>query len=253
MTELLFHYIGDDTAIHRIDPRIKLVALIGNGTAVMAVSPFGLIPLLALCIVSCVSSGLRLRNIIREGRAFLLLIAAIVFLSVVTADSVTQGAVFGGIYSLRLLLVLIFGHLFISTTTVREIRGSVAGLLKPLPFRWTTHLATIIGLVVSFLPVLFDITSATVRALKTRSTAIRRRPFRYTRLLVQSLSVRAFLRVDVKTKAIDARGYTGGAPAGLAPVRRRDLIVLGAVIAVIALSVVLSAVLPHAPLQSPSG
>ena len=202
------------SVLHRLDPRTKQVLLMGLSVASM----WGNLTFLALFTVVmmfCVSAaGLRIRRLILEIRYFLFFLC---FVFGVRAIALTGGwtptlrADAAGealIVCWRLLLVVIMGLLLMSTTRTADIRAALVWYLKPIPVVDEKMAATMVGLVVRFLPVILFQGSEIADAQRARGIERRKNPLIRLMRFTIPLFRRVFLSADELAVAMQARCYS---------------------------------------------
>jgi energy-coupling factor transporter transmembrane protein EcfT len=122
----------------------------------------------------------------------------------VTAEGLAAGALIGW----RLLAVVFLGLIFASTSRPKEIRAAVEKLLAPVPFIPEKQLATMLGLIVRFIPLVFDQAHETIDALKARGLENRKNPIYRLRRLGLPLLRRTILEADQLSLAMEARCFS---------------------------------------------
>ena len=199
---------------HRLDPRTKQALLIGLSLA----SLWGHLIFLTLCTIVmmfCVkAAGLHLRRLIVETRYFLFFLCvvfgvrAIIFTGGWTptlgADAVGEALT----VCWRLLLVVIMGVLLMATTRTAEIRAALVWYLKPVPVVDEKMAATMVGLVVRFLPVILIQGTEIADAQRARGIERRKNPLVRLMRFTIPLFRRVFLSADELAAAMQARCYS---------------------------------------------
>ena len=146
--------------LHRLDPRTKQALLMGLSVA----SLWGNLTFLVLCTVVmmlCVKDAvLHIRRLILEIRYFFFFLCLIFGVRTITFTGgwmpTFRADVAGEALTVcwRLLLVVIMGVLLMATTRTADIRAALVWYLKPIPLVDEKMAATMLGLVVRFLPVI---------------------------------------------------------------------------------------------------
>jgi energy-coupling factor transporter transmembrane protein EcfT len=200
--------------LHRLDPRTKQVLLMGLSVASM----WGNLTFLALFTVVmmfCVSAaGLRIRRLILEIRYFLFFLCfvfgvrAIAFTGGWTPTLRADAAGEALIVCWRLLLVVIMGLLLMATTRSADIRAALVWYLKPIPAVDENMAATMVGLVVRFLPVILFQGAEIADAQRARGIERRKNPLIRLMRFTIPLFRRVFLSADELAAAMQARCYS---------------------------------------------
>ncbi|GBC62172.1 energy-coupling factor transporter transmembrane protein EcfT [Desulfonema ishimotonii] len=220
MAELTpFSFRPGHSRLHRMDARFKLFFLALISGAALSAHPQGLAvltPVLFLLILHIRVSGPAL---LRETRYFLILLG-IVF----TARSLStpgdpvwqwmqitvtrQGLHQGGLICWRLAAVVLLGLCLVVTTRPSEIRAAIAWLLKPVPFVPEKRVATMISLLVRFIPLILSQAGKTGEAQRARGIENRKNPLvRLVRFAIPFLR-RTFEEADRLVIAMEARCYS---------------------------------------------
>lgn len=212
-------YLPGMTWCHRMDPRVKLLMGLAltfflwrmDGTATALVS---LVALLAL-----VRAGVTLSALKRDlGFLFWLLALVIASRSLnlpgppvspwlpdcVSAPGMADGLLAAG----RILTVSLLGCLLVATTRSGEIRAAVAWFLEPVPGVPAGRVATMISLLVRFLPLILRRFHETRAAQAARGADLVKNPVRRMALLVIPVLRRVLLDADHLVLAMEARCYT---------------------------------------------
>lgn len=205
--------------LHLADPRVKIVALALFGITAGGVGPQGLAVLSMLVLVGMIDVRLSPLPLVRAAGlllAMLLLVALLRALFVPGAPLLRigplglsrPGAVSGACFAWRIVLVVLAGALLTTTTRTWAVRAAVAWGLRPLPGPAGRRVATMMGLLVRFIPEILAQAAATRDAQRARGVEACRNPVRRLTLFVSGLMRRTLLRADRLTLAMTARGYT---------------------------------------------
>ncbi len=199
--------------LHRLDPRTKQALLLGVSVfSVWAHLPFLLAWSIAL-LTLLRSIDVTVFRLFREIRYFFFLLLFVFLARAVSLDSrwvpVISGpaAIEGLIVCWRLLLVVVMGILLMATTRIAHIRAALVWFMKPIPFVDETIAATMVGLVVRFLPVILHQAHEISDAQRARGIERCKNPF--SRLMKYSIPLfrGTFLSADQLTLAMQARCY----------------------------------------------
>ena len=107
----------------------------------------------------------------------------------------------------RLLLVVFMGVLLMATTRTADIRAALVWYLKPIPFVNEKMAATMVGLVVRFLPVILFQAGEIADAQRARGIERRKNPLIRLMRFTIPLFRRVFLSADELVAAMQARCY----------------------------------------------
>jgi len=199
--------------LHRLDPRTKqLLIMVLSVVCLRADAVFLNITSLVL-IVLFYLSGLKLIPFLREIRYFLFFLSVIFIVRIVTLNSDYQPVILledvteAVFVCWRLLLVVLMSVMLISTTRTVDIRASLIWFLRPLPFVNERLAATMVGLVVRFLPLVLLQAQEIGAVMRARGIEKRKNPLVRLTTFVITLFRRVFLRADDLVDTMQARCY----------------------------------------------
>lgn len=207
------------SALHRLDVRMKL-ALLAAASLVCLRLEFAALGLLALTALA-LGFGCRRELQARPGEigwlaCLLLLVFAARALSTEGEPQFSMGTVAvtreglreGALACLRLGLVFALGAVFLATTRSSRVRAAIHWFLRPLPWIPAERVATMLGLLLRFLPLIREQTALTADAQRARAVENRRNPvYRLVRFGLP-LMRRLFVTTDQLVLAMDARCYS---------------------------------------------
>lgn len=213
--------------MHRLDPRTKLLAslifmiallLTNDITAILALTLVGLVAV----YVSEIPAGIVLKNLKWFFWLFLLTFAIHLlqvktiseapFLQVSIAE---HGVTDGVIYTLRLMLLIVFSALLTLTTSPNDLTEGMERLFGPLKrFKLPVHeFSLMMTLALRFIPILIREAERIKNAQLSRGASLRGHLYRRVKSLIPMLIplfVAAFRRADELALAMEARSYVGG-------------------------------------------
>ncbi len=221
-------YYDEESVIHRLDPRVKLVATLVYIISIFVVNNIFGYALVALFLCVCVFlSHVPVRYIIKGLKpVMIILLITILFNMLLTPGEILwQFAVFkiskeglkaGATMALRLTLLITGSSLMTLTTTPNNLTDGMERLLKPLShIRVPVHeIAMMMSIALRFIPILLEETDIIMKAQMARgadfeSGNIFKRAKALVPLLVP-LFVSAFRRANDLAMAMEARCYRGG-------------------------------------------
>ena len=219
MAELnVFGYRHGHSLLHRMDVRCKLAALLLLTAAVAVAGPGAIVPLSLALLLLWGLLRLPLRRLGAELTAFALFLLLIFTVRAAVTPGeplfgwgrltiTREGLQAGGVVVWRLAMILALGLFFVTTTRPTHLKAAVQWLLRPVPFLPARRAATMVGLVVRFIPVLHQQIGETRNALAARSGNQRSLSLRRLRFLVLPTLRRVVLAADQLALAMTARGY----------------------------------------------
>jgi energy-coupling factor transporter transmembrane protein EcfT len=234
-----FTYRFGRSQLHALDVRCKLAAFVAVCLAAAQAGWAGLALLTACAGAAWFSVGLAPRIWWRELR-YVLMLLALVFaaravstpgeiLGRIGAVSVTrQGFISAALVCWRLGLIVSLGVCFMTTTRPAQVRAAAAWLLRPVPLIPAQRVATMLGLLLRFIPLVLEKGSEIKAAQCARGIENRKNPVYRITCFSQPLLRRTFLTADELALAMAARGYTEQPADRPWALQRRDGFLLAA-------------------------
>jgi energy-coupling factor transporter transmembrane protein EcfT len=230
-----------------MDVRVKLLILVLLVFAILNAGPPGLLVLLGIQLgLLKFSLRLSLRGSIYSLRYFLLFLLSIIVLrglalpdpprSILSPPAVSgQGLREGLELALRMLSVVFSGMLVIATTRTAEIKAAVEWLLKWIPGVPAVRIGTMLGLLLRFMPLIFQQAGRTLDAQRARGVENRRNPLYRIMRFAMPFMRRTVESADRLALAMSARGYSERRTPPHLAAGRRDWILLAAASALVVL------------------
>ena len=119
-----------------------------------------------------------------------------------------QGLGDGAVVCWRLLLVVVLGLVFVSTTRISDIKQSVAWFFRPVPGVPEKRVAIMLGLIVRFIPVIFAKAGEVTAAQQARCIGRRKNPLFRIKALTIPLLRGVFRDAGNLAMAMEARCYS---------------------------------------------
>lgn len=191
-----FHYVHRNTALHRMDGRLKVLCMLLLVTAVsLATSWYHYFMLMCVIVTSLLVSKLPLITMLKKMKILIIMIIIVLVIS---------GFYFAG----RLGLMILISTIMASTTSLSTIKNAIEWYLRPIPFVPEVKVAMMMNLVFVLIPVIFDNHTEMVNAQKARGIELNKNPIIRIKLTVIPLLVRTFRRADELVYAMEARCYS---------------------------------------------
>ncbi len=244
MAEVAFHYVNTFTLFHRVDPRSKVLLLLGiSATGSVSRWP-GLFLLITVIFAALFFIRLPVRQLVRELRSFawfflLILLASTIDLArpghAVKMSLSAAGFLRGLLVIARMIFVILSAIFFTATTKTKEMSDAVFWLLRPIPFVNAARVALMFSLSIRFIPLIFDEASMIGKALTARGGT--GRPLSRLKLTGVRLILNSLRRVESIVTSMLSRCYTDEAVRPRLGFCKRDFIVVacGAALCVIAM------------------
>ena len=220
MAELTaFSFQPGTSLLHKLDVRFKLLFLILISLVSLGGGFTGLGVLTGLVAGLSIHSRLPLKSGFKEFRFFLIFLVLILVARMLTTPgtalieiksiAITRpGLISGVLICWRLVIIALVGFLFVFTTPSSEIKAAVQWFLKPAAFIPGKRIATMMGLIARFIPVILNQARETTEAQRARCVEYRRNLlYRIVRLGVPLIR-RTFEQADRLIVAMEARCYS---------------------------------------------
>ncbi len=228
MNNVVFgQYYPTDSVIHRLDARIKLLAVILYIVTVFFIVDYVMYAALFLFVILVsVVAKIPLKVLLRTVRTivFLVLITAVINLFFTKGEVLWAHWKFIKIYkegvehavklALRLILLMLFPSLLTLTTTPMELTDALESLMSPLKLiKVPVHaIALIMSIALRMIPILMEETNKIMLAQKARGADFDTGgAFKKAKAMIPvlvPLFVGAFRRADELALAMDARCYS---------------------------------------------
>ena len=224
----LGQYYSSDSVIHRLDPRVKIVAAVLFIIELFLVKTFvGFAVCAGALALVVMLSGVPLRFILRGLKPVLLILLFTFFLNMFMIPGTViwkfgviqvtlEGLKLAAFMSVRLILLIIGSSMLTLTTTPLQLTDGLEMLFSPLRLiRVPTHeLAMTMSIALRFIPTLLEETDKIMKAQQARGADFESGNFiRRAKALVPvllPLFVSAFRIAQDLSFAMEARCYRGG-------------------------------------------
>lgn len=221
-------YVHRASPVHRLDPRVKIIAVTSLSIIILQVSPVGLAAVAAAAAAAALLAGISLRLLFGGLRPFLpfffcLLGVYILFtpgsqllLAAGPVQISREGLYLGIFQTVRFILLVITAFLLTMTTPPAEIITGLERLSRPLGIIGisSSDLAMMMSLALRFVPTLAGEMKNISDAQLARGASFN--PNRITgkiraiSRLAWPLAINIFRRCDELADAMEARGYRPG-------------------------------------------
>lgn len=228
MDKVVFgQYYPTDSVIHRMDPRIKLLAVILYIVTVFFLVDYVMYAAIFIFVIAVsLVAKIPIKVLLRTVRTiiFLVLVTSIINLFFTTGEDLWVEWKFIKIYregvehaiklALRLILLMLFPSLLTLTTTPMELTDALESLMSPLKLiKVPVHaIALIMSIALRMIPILMEETNKIMLAQKARGadfdTGGALKKAKALIPVLVPLFVGAFRRADELALAMDARCYS---------------------------------------------
>ena len=223
-------YYPTQSFVHKMDARVKILAVIAYIVAVFLVQSFqfmGFLACLLFVIVATIFSRVTFLKVLRsiKGILFFIMLSAILQIFFNSTGKIVlewkfikitdQGLLNAGFIVARITLIVLGASLLTLTTSPVELADGIESLLYPLKFiKFPVHeFALIMSIALRFIPTLLDETDRIIKAQKARGADFETgNIFKKAKALIPvliPLLISSFRRADELADAMDARCYSG--------------------------------------------
>jgi biotin transport system permease protein len=242
MAELnVLGFKAGDSMLHRLDVRFKLLFFVLISLSSLRANILSLFLLTIVLTAALIHAGSPIKSVLKDLRyIFLLLLFIFVARSLsvpgspvikIKPISVTREGLYQGtVVCWRLLIVIMTGVLFVTTTRSSEIKAAVQWMLNPIPGMPEKKIAFMMSLTVRFIPIIFDQAKENLAAQRARGIENRKNPVYRLKMLGIPLMRRTFERADNISLAMTARCYSENRTDPRLSSGARDWIALAAVV-----------------------
>jgi energy-coupling factor transporter transmembrane protein EcfT len=232
-----FGFCPGDSLLHHLDARFKLIFIILLSLVCLNLY-FVSLGIFTVLLLGCIiMARLPLNSGFKELRYFFILLLLVFIARVLSTGgtplinikfiTVSQEGLFAGILVCwRWAFVILLGFTFVATTRPSAIKAAVQWFLKPVPLIPEQKVAVMMGLILRFVPVIFDQAKETLEAQRARCVQNRKNPVYRLIKLGFPLMRRTFERADDLVAAMEARGFTENRTDPELVSNRRDWIAL---------------------------
>lgn len=225
----LGQYVDAESAVHKLDPRVKLIAVIALSIIILHVNFLGLIAISVTALIISLLARLSLRSVLETLRPvlpfFFCLFLLYLFFTpgrpippfpIGRVQISYEGLSFGSIQVWKFLMLVVASSILIMTSTQSEITMGLERLLRPIRIVGISshNIAMILSLALRFMPTLLDEMNSISQAQLARGANFNPRSIsgkiRAIRYLAVPLALNVFRRCDELVNAMEARGYQEG-------------------------------------------
>ena len=210
---LIFRYRPGNTILHRIDTRVKLLAMTGLSLSLVRVSPYKLILLIPLLIWGLAT--LHDRSKIPAAPPLIILIMPLIIFTgnffslcfsvgVGTATALLSASLRMGAF----ISILILAQLFIASTDPLVISPALYSFFRHIPLIPARDLSTRMGLSLSLIPLILDEMNEIRDAMISRCGWNPRRPLRNLFHMGLPLLEGLLIKAESLADAMESRCYT---------------------------------------------
>ncbi len=224
----LGQFIPGDSIIHKLDPRVKIVAILIYMISVFLVTKFIVYLSIAAALLGVILiSGLELKFVLKGLKPLVFIIFLTLMINLLMTPGrvlyelgfirVTEEGLRTGLFmATRLILLVVGTSLLTLTTSPIILTDGMESLMKPLTkIGFPSHqLAMMMTIALRFIPTLFEETDKIMKAQMARgadfeSGNLLKRAKNLVPLLVP-LFINSFRRADELATAMESRCYRGG-------------------------------------------
>ncbi len=245
-----YRYRYGTSVLHQLDVRFKLFFLVMISLVSLQAQGAALAVLTVTLVALILNAGQTAKSLLLLLRYTLLFLVLIFIARALTTPgasvfeykivTVTREGIYSGVMVCwRLVIVILTGLVFVTTTRTSEVKAAVAWFLDPVPFIPAQRVSIMMSLIIRFIPVILDQAKETADAQRARGVENRKNPVYRLRKLLLPLMRRTFERADKLAMAMEARCYTENRTDPALSTSRRDWIALMVVTGLCVLAIVI--------------
>ena len=220
MAELnLFHFQKGNSALHKLDTRLKLILLILYSASIYRFN-FNAVIIISFTIIIYFFKTIRAKNYFLKEMKWVTILLLFIFIgSLVSTEGeiiyqsipfITETGIISGIISAwKFLMVVLIGLLFSYTTLPEKLHTAVYQIFKPMPLVNESSIASKLSLTIMFIPILMDMMNEIIEARRSRYIEGSRNPVRNIMSLIIPIISGVIIKADETTLALEARLFTG--------------------------------------------
>ncbi len=220
-------YMAKDTALHRVDPRLKFAAVAVGVVMIFIYSGWAMVAFSVLLLAVLAVARLPLLAVLRSLRTVWVILVVTFLLQVFLTPgeviwqwgflSVTDTGLYNGaLFSARVVLLVILLAALTMTTPPLALADGLESILRPLRYLKVpvTRVTTVVSITLMFIPNILEqsrrlVKAQTARGADFESANVLRRVKDILPVLVP-LFVKVFHDADELAVAMDSRAYSGG-------------------------------------------
>jgi len=222
-------YVPGNSIIHRLDPRIKILSVIGLSIFILRVDVNAGLLLSVFMIAVIFMSRLTFQRVIGSLRPFMIFFILLFLLHVLFTEgtpivqipfcglSITHEGLYRGLYITWQFMFLVTGASILTMTTVpSDLVSGIEGILKPLrPLGIPTHdIAIMLSLAIRFVPTFLGEVDRIKKAQMARGANFKKgniiKKIKNITSLALPLILISFRRAEETATAMEGRGYKRG-------------------------------------------
>ena len=215
-----FHYFPQNSRIHRMDARLKLLCMLLLSVAATFASSVREYAFLTLALCGLIGfARLPFGALLKDMRLFAVLILTLVIANAffvpgnpppyLPLPGVSQeGLVTGLNFAWRLTLILMLCMVMTGTTSLLTFKNVVEWYLRPIPFVPAARVATMMNLTFVLFPVIFDKYAEMMAAQKARCVELRKNKIKRILFTAVPLLSQTLRKADEIAYAMEARCYS---------------------------------------------
>ena len=208
MTRAGFAYRDDETLLHAVDARAKLVALVAVSFGLTWASAGATVGVGIVGYAAARSGGVGVYELLRDVRLVLfIIVVGTVARSLSDPAGVVAGAAAGTVASARFVVIIALAYVVSATTRPGDVRLAVESFLAPVPRVEESDWGTMFSTAARFFPLVFE-ESRRVREARKARLGGERSWYSRVRSTAFTLLTRSFRRADTLALAVEARGYS---------------------------------------------
>lgn len=200
---LIFHYREEDSFLHRVNPFMKLLALLFLCTTLVKTTLLGTLIILFVTITIMIIVRLPINKYGSELIFFIVISAFIAITSIMANLEISE--IINKVLKFDTAILLSF--LLADSSDLSDIARSIAKVLNHFPFINGWKIASQIELTLMCIPLIFEVSESISEARKARLESKLKHPIKFIINFSISLLDNLLSKMDEIAFALDSRGY----------------------------------------------
>ena len=229
---LIFHYRDDDNFLVHFNPNAKLVALLSYSITVSSSDAYSVFILALLPVLLSFAIHIPWKVYLKECCFFIVLSAVMFLTSYISDNNITSSLS----PAVAFLATVIGAMLLTDTTMPDDLSRSLGSALSHIAGRYAYHLASLMEITLSMIPLIIDSSLDIYEARRARGGRVFSHPLRFLSEYSVSVIMDLLDKAEVYIDALYSRGYDASRRRECAPYHAKDWIVISLSLVLVSLS-----------------
>ena len=225
---LIFHYRDDDNFLVHFNPNAKLVALLSYSITVSSSDAYSVFILALLPVLLSFAIHIPWKVYLKECCFFIVLSAVMFLTSYISDNNITSSLS----PAVAFLATVIGAMLLTDTTMPDDLSRSLGSALSHIAGRYAYHLASLMEITLSMIPLIIDSATGILEARNARGASFISHPLSSLAELSSSILSDIFDKAEIYIDALYSRGYDTSSGRYCAEYRGYDWLIIASCIVI---------------------